>query len=101
MNRIFSSKSASRFVRVALAVGVVGLFADVGVAAAKAVLWTSQAAPVAASVSSVKPFILALDSAQDAKADPSKHDCRDVEVETDEGYGVRGKVIRTVCRKIL
>ncbi|MEK8093443.1 hypothetical protein WOC76_13035 [Methylocystis sp. IM3] len=101
MNRIFSSKSAIRFLRVAAIVGVVGLGADVGAAAAKALLSKPDAASVATSVSSVKPFILALDSAPETKAEAARQDCREVAVETDEGYGVRGTVIRTVCRNVL
>jgi hypothetical protein len=99
MNRIFSSKSAANFLRIAAIVGVVGLGADVGVATAKVFLSKADAAPVAANVSSVKPFILALDT--ETKAETDKKECREVVVETDEGYGVRGTVTRTVCRKVL
>ncbi len=100
MNRIISSKSAVRYLRIAAIVGAVGLGADVGVATAKAFLSKAAPTPVAANVSSVKPFIIALDSAPVAKAE-GRQDCREVVVETDEGYGVRGTVTRTVCRKIL
>lgn len=101
MNRIVSSQSARRFLRMAAIVGVFGLCADAGVATAKALLSKSDAAPVAASVSTVKPFILALDGEPEAKVEANKQDCREVVVETDEGYGVRGTVTRTVCRKVL
>lgn len=101
MNRIASSQSARRFLRIAAIVGVFGLCADAGVATAKTLLSKSDAGPVAASVSTAKPFILALDTAPDAKAEASERDCREVVVETDEGYGVRGTVTRTVCRKVL
>ncbi len=82
MNRIFSSKSASRILRVAALVGVIGFGADVGVAAAKAVLW--------------KP-----DAATQMKVEARKTQCRETVVETDEGYGVRGTVTRTVCGEVL
>lgn len=82
-------------IRIALAVAIVGLGADVAVAAAKAVFAKSADAPVE-SVSSVKPFILAIDDEAAARLN-----CHEVVVETDDGYGVRGTVTRTVCRKVL
>jgi hypothetical protein len=33
--------------------------------------------------------------------DSAKPECRQVIVEIDEGYGVSGQVIRSVCRKAL
>lgn len=83
-------------IRIALAVAIVGLGADVAVAAAKAVFAKSADAPAVESVSSVKPFILAIDDEAAARMN-----CHEVVVETDDGYGVRGTVTRTVCRKVL
>lgn len=66
--------SAARSLRVVLAVAVLGLGAGVSVAAARGVF------------------------AHDAETVAAKQDCREVVVETDEGYGVRGAVTRMVCR---
>jgi hypothetical protein len=78
MNRIFSSSTATRILRIAALVGVVGFGVDAGAAAATAFL----SKPAAAS---------------EMKIDASGKPCRQIVVETDEGYGVRGTVTRTVC----
>ncbi len=101
MNRSFSTTSASRMLRAAAVIGVMGVCANVSVAAARALLMSQPAAPAAASVARANPFILALETAPDAKAETGKEECREVVVETDEGYGVRGTVTRIVCRKVL
>jgi hypothetical protein len=102
-SEIVSREFASRPVRVALAVKIALaiLGADVSLAAAKAYFAQSEAtAPVAAaSVSSAAPFILPLDGARETYA--AAANCHEVVVQTDEGYGVRGEVTRTVCRKAL
>lgn len=94
MNRAFSF--ASRPVRAALAIKIafMVLAADVSFAAAKALLHKEP--PAAASViqHSAVPVIIAVDT-------PAQPECRQVIVETDEGYGVRGSVTRWVCRKAL
>ncbi len=77
---------AARCARIALATAILALGADMGAAAAKAFFVKSDAAP--------QSYVLAIDSEGVAK-----QTCREVVVETDEGYGVRGKVTRTVCEK--
>ncbi|WP_292532563.1 hypothetical protein [Methylocystis sp.] len=99
---------ASRPVRVALAMKIAFaiLAANVSFAAAKAFLVKSpesQPARVAAAASPVQPFILPVDWQEPttvAQSDPAQN-CHGVFVETDEGYGVRGRAIRFVCRKAL
>lgn len=94
MFRTASHRFSTRCIRMTLAVLIVGLGADVSVAAAKALFARKEPAPVAASVDSVKPFIIAIDP---EAAD--RQNCREVVVET--GDGVRGAVTRKVCRKVL
>lgn len=86
----FSRNFASRPVRVALAMKIafVILGANASLAAAK-VLWTkAPETPAVARVASTDRL-------------PAKHECRTVDVETDDGYGVRGHVSRTMCRDAL
>jgi hypothetical protein len=80
MIRTTSRSFAARSLRVALAVAVLGLGAGVSVAAAKGVFARDAAAAETVAV---------------------KQDCREVVVDTDEGYGVRGTVTRMVCRAAL
>ena len=106
-------KFASRPVRAALAVKIAFaiMAANVSFAAAKAVFHKSPAqAPIAATSSAVQPFILPIEEAPAAPAPSaaaqevevvSLQNCREVVTQTDDGYGVRGSVIRTVCRKAL
>lgn len=115
MNRIAAvraataRKFASRPVRAALAVKIAlaVLAANVSFAAAKVVFHKTVAAvpAVAASVSTVRPFIIPVEDNAEAEtreiAVASVQNCHEVVVETDEGYGVRGSVVRTVCRKAL
>jgi hypothetical protein len=108
MNGTTKSGFASRPVRIALAMKVAFaiLAANVSFAAAKALLVKNpetHPAHVVASASSVKAFILPIDwqeSTAIAQSDPRRN-CHDVAVQTDEGYGVRGQIIRFVCRKEL
>jgi hypothetical protein len=100
MNRkIFKFAScnfASRPVRVAVAMKIAFIIvaANVSLAGAK-VLWSKgQETGVATSVATVAPATI-------AQSEPAKDVCRQVEVEVDEGYGVRGHVSRWVCRKAL
>lgn len=94
---------ASRPVHTASAVRIsfVILGAIACLAAGKALLahgltTPAKAEPVAAATASRAAVeTLALREA------PAKDVCRRVEVETDEGYGVRGHVTRWVCRKAL
>ncbi len=119
MNRIDATRAAvarkfaSRPMRAAVAVKIALaiMAANVSFAAAKAVFHkTATLAPIVApSISSVTPFILQVDDAAAAPRDAAPHrilvadarasNCYKVAVETDEGYGVRGKATRTVCRK--
>jgi hypothetical protein len=77
---------AARCARIFMAAAILAIGADIGAAAATAFFAKSDAAS--------QTYILAIDG--DAAA---KQSCREVVVETDEGYGVRGKVTRTVCEK--
>ena len=109
--KTFSQKIASRPVRAALAIKIalVILGANVGFAAAKALLVKSPAElaiRMAPSVDKAKPFIIPVkDETRIEKktvlATANSEDCRAVTVETDDGYGVRGSVTRMVCRKAL
>jgi hypothetical protein len=120
MNRIaaarksFARKIASRPMRAALAVKIALaiLATDVSFAAAKVVFHkpVSAAPTVLASVSTVKPFILPVEDRAEAAPEAATQNievasaaqgCREVVTETDDGYGVRGKVSRIVCRKAL
>ena len=106
-------KIASRPVRAALAVKIAFsiMAANVSFAAAKAVFHKPSAdAPIATTGSTVAPFILPVDDAPAAPAPSaaaqeveiaSLQNCHEVLTRTDEGYGVSGAVIRTVCRKAL
>ncbi|WP_442753925.1 hypothetical protein ACNHKD_13080 [Methylocystis sp. JAN1] len=107
-----SSKFASRPVRAALAVKIAFaiMAANVSFAAAKAVFHKTDAAPIIATTgSAVKPFIIPVDDKADAVPEAaaqtvevaSLQGCREVVTQTDDGYGVRGTVTRTVCRKAL
>lgn len=99
---------ASRPVRIAVAMKIAFaiLAANVSFAAAKAILHKAPeaAAPqVAARVSTTTPFILPIvaeEPATLAQSDAADA-CHTVDVETDEGYGVRGHVTRIVCHKAL
>lgn len=107
-------KFASRPMRAAVAVKVAlaVMAANVSFAAAKVVFHkTETPAPIVApSLSTVKPFIIPVDDQPEAAPQAvtgeieiasAAQGCREVVTETDEGYGVRGKVIRIVCRKAL
>jgi hypothetical protein len=100
----FSGAYVSRPARVAVAskIALVVLAANLSIAAARAMFANvPQPAVVAESVSTVEPFILPVDYPDSETATPSNRDCRAVEVETDEGYGVRGRVVRYVCHQAL
>lgn len=86
----FSRNFASRPVRVALAMKIafVILAANASLAAAK-VLWTK--APETPAVSRLA----------NTQKQTATTDCRSVEIETDDGYGVRGHVNSTMCREAL
>jgi hypothetical protein len=120
MNRIETTRAAvarkiaSRPVRAALAVKIALaiLAANVSFAAAKVVFHKPQAAApiVAASISTVKPFIVPVEDPAEAAPQAetqtieiasAPQGCHEVVVDADEGYGVRGKVTRIVCRKAL
>ncbi|WP_457796435.1 hypothetical protein [Methylocystis sp. S23] len=118
MNRIAAAhaaacrKFASRPVRAAVAIKIAFaiMAANVSFAAAKAVFHKTDAAPAAAaSMSTVKPFILPVEDKSETAPEiatqavevASLPGCREVVTQTDEGYGVRGSVIRTVCRRAL
>lgn len=99
MNRM-SFKFASRPVRIAVAMKFAFLIlgANASLAAAK-VLWTkgqetSAHTPVVARIVPIEAVAV-------ATVEPAKDVCRQVEVETDDGYGMRGHVTRWVCRKAL
>lgn len=104
---IASRKFASRPVRVAVAVKIAFaiLGANVSFAAAKAYFHAPAAPAIAASVSTVAPFILPVADNATPEAAPRSMavapTCREVVTQTDEGYGVRGSVTRIVCRKAL
>jgi len=85
-----SFRFASRPVRVALAIKIAFCFlaADVSLAAAK-VLWTKGGDAAATTATAAQVSLT------------QGERCREVQVEIDDGYGVRGQVIRTVCRKAL
>ncbi len=83
------NRTAARWVRIALAAAILGFGADMGAAAAKAII-----AKHGAEQTTTQTYILAIDSEAAAKKN-----CHEVVVETDEGYGVRGKITRTVCGK--
>jgi hypothetical protein len=78
-------KFASRPIRFALVIKIIFCFlaADASLAAADVLLIKSQEPAVAVNAPAAKP------------------ECRQVIVEIDEGYGVSGQVIRSVCRKAL
>lgn len=76
MTCIVSRTYAARPLRVALAVAFVALGVDMSFAAART--YFAQA---------------------DAESAVSKHVCREIVVEADEGYGVRGTVTQTVCNE--
>ncbi|MCC3247416.1 hypothetical protein LG047_19180 [Methylocystis sp. WRRC1] len=93
---------ASRPVRVAVAMKIafIILAANVSFAAAKAIFAKAPeaaAAQIQSTSPSMKPFILSVSAEEPAVS----QNCHEVEVETDEGYGVRGHVTRTVCRSAL
>jgi hypothetical protein len=93
---------AQRPVRPAVAMKIAFclLAATIGLAAGKAVLAKSQEAPAVTRVA----MALATPVAEPAFApqiDAARETCREVQVEIDDGYGVRGHVARWVCRKAL
>ncbi len=95
---------ASRPVRVASAVKIAFLILGVNVClvAGKALLAQGLATPAMAE--SVAPALVSKAAVQpiaEIVEQPARDVCRRVEVETDEGYGVRGHVTRRVCRKAL
>jgi hypothetical protein len=102
---IVSRKIASRPMRVAVAVKIAFaiLGANVSLAAAKVYFAKPQAAPVAVDrISSVTPFIVPIAARPEADvAAANAQSCHEVVVRIDDGYGVRGEVVRTVCRKAL
>ena len=93
-------KLASRPIRFALVLKIIFCFlaADASLAAADVLLSKSQQPAVAvnAPASPARGAEQAL-----ARDDSAKPECRQVIVEIDEGYGVSGQVIRSVCRKAL
>jgi len=111
MNRIKTNHAAGAFasrpVRIAVAMKIAFaiIAANVSFAAAKAMFAKAPDAPAAmtrTTISSTMPFILPVSGETTAAAQVDiTENCRAVEVETDEGYGVRGKVTRVVCRKAL
>lgn len=106
-------KFASRPMRAALAVKIAFaiMAANVSFAAAKAVFHSAHgAAPVVVTTgASVKPFIIPVEDKAEAAPEvtaqvtevASLSGCHEVVTQTDDGYGVRGTVSRTVCRKAL
>jgi mannitol-specific phosphotransferase system IIBC component len=99
-------KFASRPIRIALAMKIAFccLVADASLAAASALLVKGQESAIAATVSTQNVTSAAEQSAKQASLlqdDSAKHDCREVIVEIDEGYGVSSQVTRRVCRKAL
>jgi hypothetical protein len=86
---------ASRPVQTASAVrmSLLILGAIAGLAAGKALL-----AQGLTTLAKAEPAVAPIASAA-VVAEPAKDVCRRVEVEIDEGYGVRGHVTRWVCRK--
>jgi hypothetical protein len=96
MNANFSSL-ASQPVRVGYAVRVAFCILAAGVALcvgktllAKSLSMSAMAAPMVAR-QAISP----------AAQEPAKDVCRQVTVELDEGYGLRGHATRWVCRKAL
>jgi hypothetical protein len=102
---IVSRKIASRPMRVAAAVKIAFaiLGANVSLAAAKVYFAKPQAAPVAAArISSVTPYIVPIAAKPETNlAAANTRSCHDVVVRIEVSYGVRGEVVRTVCRKAL
>ncbi len=93
---------AQRPVRPAVAMKIAFclLAATVSLAAAKVALAKSLEAPAATHVA----MALATPVAETDFApqiDAARETCREVQVEIDDGYGVRGHVTRWVCRKAL
>ncbi len=98
----FSSRSLRVVVALEMSLAILGV--GVSVSAAEDFFSTPAAAPVVESVSTTIPFILPVEDGADAQmqaaAAPAQN-CRDVATQIDEGYGVRGGVIHTVCGKAL
>jgi len=88
---------ASRPVQTAAAMRMafVILGATVALAGAKAFMAQSVAAPLAPT----EAVAAIAEPATFAGAEATQSVCRPVNVEIDEGYGVRGQVTRWVCRK--
>ena len=94
-------KFASRPIRFALVLKITLCFlaADASLAAADVLLIKSQQPAVAVNVAAAAEP--GAEQADLARGDFGKPQCRQVTVEIDEGYGVSGQVIRSVCRKAL
>ncbi|MBG0809402.1 hypothetical protein IY145_08425 [Methylosinus sp. H3A] len=96
------SEFASRPVQTtsALKIAFVILGATVALAGAKAVMATGfTAQSVAAPLAPTEAVVAVAEPATFAGAEAAQSVCRRVDVEIDEGYGVRGQVTRWVCRK--
>ncbi len=99
-------KFASRPIRIALAMKIAFccLAADASLAAAGVLLIKDQGSAIAATVSTQDMTSAGGQSAKQASLlqdNSAKHECREVIVEIDEGYGVSSHVTRWVCRKAL
>jgi hypothetical protein len=93
MNASFSTY-ASRPVSVGYAVKIAFFIvaAGVSICAGKALLANGLTTSAMAQTAVTQPMATVIEK-------PAKTTCRNVSVEIDEGYGVRGRVIRWVCNK--
>jgi len=94
-------KFPSRPIRFALVLKITLCFlaADASLAAADVLLIKSQQPAV--FVNAAASTAGGAEQATLGRDDSAKPECRQVIVEIDEGYGVSGQVIRSVCRKAL
>lgn len=76
------------------------LAATVGLVAGKVVLAKMREAPAVTRVAMALATPVA-ETVYAPRIDAAKETCREVQVEIDDGYGVRGQVTRWVCRKAL
>jgi hypothetical protein len=94
------NQSASRPAHAASAVRLsflaLGVIASLAVG--KALLAQGLTTPAMAEPAGVAAGVVA-EALPIATTEPAKSECRQVQVEIDEGYGVRGHVTRWVCRK--
>jgi hypothetical protein len=90
------SNLASRPIAVAYAVKIAFCIVAAGVSlcVGKALLTNGLATSAMAQTSATPPLATVIE-------EPVKTACREVSVETDEGYGVRGHVVRHVCGRAL